>query len=428
MSLFVFLKNKYLVCAVFVFVFVFFLFFIFFQNAFAVPVQYLTNSYLAGNAFAGAVTSANVAVMDSNPAILAQLSAPEVYISDSYIRSATNNSNAVATQSLSVSGITEAVSGQTSAGQATSKQVPSVFIAWPTSSVVSLGLTIVTGSSLNTEYNRQWVGRHLNTGMKLMTLAVTPIVAIKVTPQLSLGLGWHFQRNKFQSTGAAGLVGQASNYYSESATVWNQGFLLGGLYQWSKNTSIGLSYNHIFVTNLDATGTYSSKVSAQFPDTVNFGFRHRFNEKVVVMLNLQEVLWRQFYLQQHSQIAAGVTSSANSHLNLKNSHLLSLGMAYQLNRRNIIEWGVGVDDGKFTTSNHRLWLGLGLNHYFSKQASIGLSYLYGSPQTSQVAAVNPININIGQFVNPMVIQQINTLTMQSKNTIQILALGVHYRF
>ncbi|WP_268801611.1 outer membrane protein transport protein [Piscirickettsia litoralis] len=193
MSLFVRLKKNYL------FFYIIFLFLIVFQIDFAVPVQYLTNSYLVGNAFSGATTSPTIAVIDSNPAVLATLSAPELYMSDSYIRSQTNNDQAVATQSISSAffGTTEhQVTGQTSARNTMSNQVPSFSVVWPASSTVSLGLAVTAGNGLNSEYDDQWVGRYLNTQMKLTTLNMTPMMAIKVTPKFSLGFGWHFQKKQ----------------------------------------------------------------------------------------------------------------------------------------------------------------------------------------------------------------------------------------
>ncbi|WP_268801610.1 OmpP1/FadL family transporter [Piscirickettsia litoralis] len=229
-----------------------------------------------------------------------------------------------------------------------------------------------------------------------------------------------FKKSKFDSKGLSSF-----GPYEETATAWSQGYIVGALYQWTENTSIGLSYNHFFETNLDATGTYHSKIAAQFPDTINIGLRHRVNDKLTVMLNLQEVLWRQFYLQQHTEIASGMTSSAHSHLNLKNSHLLSAGLAYRFTRKNVLDLGIGVDDGKFTISSRRLWLSAGLSHRFSKQCSIGLSYLYGSKQTSTVEAENPVTLASG---GNTLAEQVNTLTMQSSNIVQIVALGFHYRF
>src|SRR6266850_2996875 len=230
-----------------------------------------------GNAYAGAAAVAEDATtVWWNPAGMARLGSGKHFaIGGSFISPSTKFSD---NGSARGTGSNAAFTG--SGGDAGKDAfVPSMFFAMDLSPQWNFGVGVSVPFGLKTEYESNWIGRFQGISSKVETLNINPSVSYKLSETASIGGGLSYQRGKVDlltgvnysaaafSAGGAGLLGliggpgvEGQNKVSVDGDAW--GFNLGGLFNVTSVTRVGIAYRSSLKYKLEGNTSFSSVPTA----------------------------------------------------------------------------------------------------------------------------------------------------------------------
>ena len=187
--------------------------------------------------------------------------------------------------------------GQTWSNDEAPGYVPSLFYVRQQNDRLWWGIGVFSRFGNSTQYDAAWPGRYNSYLAKITGITVQPTVAYKVTDKLSVaaGLDINFIRlemNKMVPIREWDVKLDGQNI----AYGWNLGFN----YDFTKNTSFAAVYRSSIKQDMDADVdiTMSGVViptkahgAVTLPDSLTFGFGHRFNEKTRAEIGATYTKW-----------------------------------------------------------------------------------------------------------------------------------------
>jgi long-chain fatty acid transport protein len=394
-----------------------------------------------GDYHAGRAAQANNAsTAFYNPAGLTNIHNQQFVVGDVFILSDLKYRGTVGVNTISGG----APVGVVSQGGAFS-QVPDLFYTAPINDRFSVGLSVVAPFGLKTVYGRNNNLRFAATETQLDVIDVSPSLAFKIIPQVSVGAGFDWSRMsaEFNQDATLGDLGgglTANSYNKAWSTA--DGFHLGALFQVLPSTRVGISYNSQIVHHVRGTskligpaanlattvafGTPSAIVSRTanahitLPAYTTLSAFNQLNSKWSIMGTAIYTQWSVFKTLALYQLAAinvipvpvfpGVapvpTTSASVTLteNYRNAWNFSLGTEYAATDKMILRGGVGYDQSPLKNNLRDVRIpdssryALALGGHYQAIKSLGFDLGWTHLFVPGTAKINPPPVAVGAQV------------------------------
>ncbi len=255
---------------------------------------------------------------------------------------------------------------QTTAQGGTFGLVPMLHYVAPISDKVGFGFSVDVPFGLKTDYGRSSPMRYAATLSSITVIDYSPSLAFQLTDAFSAGGGFDVQSVDAEFNKVGTLFFTANDTESvNKASDTGYGYHLGGLYSFTPDTRIGLSYHsqvaHHLTGNSSLIGpvanvfnggpiTSSATTNLMLPAYTSFGAYHKVNSCYAVMGNINFTQWnvfKQLILKNASGLAAGPVASNTLEVIIpeyyRNTWNVSLGADYFATDKIKIRAGVGYD-------------------------------------------------------------------------------------
>lgn len=347
-----------------------------------------------GNAFAGAAASAeDASTVYFNPAGMMRLEGNQVSLAGHVIQPSakfTNgNSNRLGT----------ALSGGNGGDAGVNALVPNFYYVGNAGGGWRYGLGINVPFGLTTEYDPTWQGRYHAIKSELKTVNISPVVAWRVSPQLSIGGGINIMLAEALLSNAVdyGALLGASQTSDRLGTVKGDdqgyGFNVGFLYDMSPGTRVGVTYRSKITQKLDGTVTYDSPVSVfqnatahakvTLPESLSFSVHHEMGGGWIFLADATHTRWSRF-----KELRVDYDSSQPDTVideSWKNVWRVAVGANYKAPGPWTWRMGVAYDQEPIPDAarrtpripgNDRKWLAAGFTYQPDKKFGVDVGYAH----------------------------------------------------
>lgn len=317
--------------------------------------------------------------------------------------------------------------------------VPSLHYVTPLTDKLGFGFSIDAPFGLKTNYGRSTPVRYAATLSSITVIDISPSLGFKVTDQGSLGAGFDIQKAWAELDAVGVLLMAVPSVKSSvpppvttavvpalSANSTNKangtayGYHIGGLYEFTPDTRVGLSYHSQVVHHLSGHSSLSgpaatflnggpiyagrSTVKITLPPYTALSGYHRLHPQVAMMGSIIYTQWNTFRTLNLNNVAGAVNApspvfvapSTNIQVNIpehyRNTWNLSVGTDYYATDSITLRGGLGYDEtpvqnryrnlqlpdnnrfiialGGHYQASKTIGLDLGWSHFFFEQASV----------------------------------------------------------
>jgi long-chain fatty acid transport protein len=364
---------------------------------------------LLGSAFAGAGSSAqDPSVMFFNPAGIARLDGYQISGSASGIFSRIEFDNRGS--ELTPFGLP--IPGGDGGNAGKNALVPAFYATAAPIDRLHFGLGVNAPFGLSTEYEDDWVGRYNAIESTLRTYDINPVVALELTPWLSIGAGARFQYADAKLTQAidfgsilAGLGVPGATPFGSDGNVeleaddWGYGYAVGVLVEPFQGTRLGLAYRSHIDQQLSGDADFKdvplplqalpvfqdqhANAGLSTPDSVDLSIYHEIDDRWAVMGDAQWTNWSRFGELRVDFDDAGVPDSVTKE-SWQDGWFFALGAQYKLLEPLTLRAGVAYDQTPVQDAHRtarlpdadRYWLALGGTYVFTRWLSVDLGYAH----------------------------------------------------
>jgi len=335
--------------------------------------------------------------------------------------------------------------------------VPNIYYLYKICDKSSFGIGINVPFGLATEYPNDWIGRYHAIKSDVKTLNINPAFAYKVTDKLSIGFGINVQYIKAElssaidqklilaSIGAPPAIWSVApdGYSTMKGDNWEYGYNAGLLYEFTKDTRLGVSYRSRVKHSLEGDITFDNvhtflllspnfqnrtiTADVDLPETASASLYSKISPKIALMADVTYTGWSRFKeLRVKSKNGAQDIVTKE---NWNDSFRYSLGISYYYSDNTTYRFGVAQDktpiqNASFRTPRipceSRRWISLGFGHKFKNNISfdLGAAYLFvKDSKINQIASpLNPENIVRGNLIG------------NYDNNVKIFSAQLNYEF
>lgn len=372
-----------------------------------------------GNAFAGgAAIAEDASTVWYNPAGLARLSGSQFVAGGYYIKPSLEFDKISANRAAAIGG--GAISGGNGGDAGEAALVPNFYYSRQINDRLSFGVGINAPYGLATDYEDDWVGRYHANRSEIMTVNVNPALAYKISDQFSVGGGINYQKLDATLTQAVDYgsicllagsppgCGATPGANDGAATVeadddaW--GFNVGGLWQLSDATRLGLAYRSRMKYGLDGSfdvtapnataaavgasptfGLVDSGVRANItlPETISLSLYQMLTPTWALMADVTRTRWSRLP-ELRIDFDSGQADSVVT-LDLKDANRYSVGATYIPGGNWSYRFGVALDQTPTPDEvartprlpdEDRLWVAFGAEYKPNDTMSFDISYVY----------------------------------------------------
>ncbi len=355
-----------------------------------------------GNAYAGSAAVAdNASTIYFNPAGMTKLQAREV----SGGLSAVNPSFHFNNKGSSAGVLTTAGDGGNAGGWAA---IPNGYLSWALNKDLYVGVGIGAPFGLKTEYDDRWIGAAQAQMFEVKTINLNPSIAYRVNDKVSLGFGLNWQKieanyNRLMSVASSTTTAtQIKMSLDDDAWGWN----VGGLFDVSPSTRIGLSYRSAIKYKtegkiktsgpsaaLNAGASSDAEADLKLPDTFIMSVTQKLSDKWEMLGDVSWTGWSSIPkvdIYRASNTGAGTgngTIAQTLHTDFKDSWRVALGANYKYNDAWKLKFGVAYDQTPVQHAserlvslpdNDRVWFSFGTQWTPDKaqRLDFGVSYIH----------------------------------------------------
>jgi long-chain fatty acid transport protein len=272
---------------------------------------------------------------------------------------------------------------------------------------IAAGIGFTTPYGLETNWNQDWVGRYLAIQTKLFTFVITPVLAYKVSDQLSVSAGFTFSwanvtitkktpQSPFPGDAFTTLEGKDNSAY---------GYSFGLMYKPDPKFTIGASLRSQikYTFNGTATTTGASQLSSELPNgpvsaklttplTVTVGLAYDVMPQFKLSADFEYVGW-----SSYDTLAATFANPSWNFASPRlydNSYIIRLGGVYKLSDAFEVEAGIYYDKDPVKPEYvnpslpdaNRLGFSIGAGYKVSNNFEINAAYLF--IRSSELTVVN----------------------------------------
>ena len=429
-----------------------------FASGFAIVEQSVSG---LGYSFAGAVSGDDASAMFFNPASISLLEGQQVVggmhlIVPSAKFTATEATNAIGSSLGTNNGGDGGVTAV----------VPNLYYSNKLNDQWSIGLGINAPFGLATDYDNTWVGRYHAKESDVATININPVVAYKVMDQLTLSVGVsaEYMDVTLSSMIDGGLVNLSAGnplglpmgglmavsdtsydvFAENTADDWAFGYNLGLLYEFTKDTRIGLAYRSEVKHKLKGdikteVPTTMAGLAALFqnqgisgtitlPAVASFNIFSQITDKFALMGDVAWTGWSSFDKLTINFEGAGIAgqSSTTTTENWDDSWRYSLGASYQLTEALKLRGGVAFDETPISDDyrtpripgEDRTWVSIGAGYQISESIYMDFAYahLFVPDSKIQKSAADPEDTARGTVVG------------EFENSVDIVSAQLTYSF
>lgn len=287
--------------------------------------------------------------------------------------------------------------------------VPSLHYVAPLTDRMGFGFSVDVPFGAEVNYGSDTYLRYISTLATIKVVDVSPSLGFQVTDKASVGLGPDFQKMDLEFDQVAVLsdptIGDPTDTKSinrASDTAW--GYHLGGLYQFTPDTRVGLSYHSQVVHHLSKKSTFSGPLANELNNGEDFvsratsnitlppytalSFYHRLNSKVALMASaiftqwttVKNIIMKNLAGIDQSELSGDITVVAPQ--SFRNSWNFSMGADYFVTDQMTLKGGVGYDQTPVRNAyrtvqlpdNNRIVIALGGHYQATKAIGIDLNW------------------------------------------------------
>jgi len=447
-----------------------------FASGFAIVEQSVSG---LGVSFAGSVSGDDPSAMFFNPASISLLEGQQATAGLHVIIPSAKFSATTATNALGGS-----LGTNNSGDGGVTKLVPNFYYSNKLSDKLSIGLGINAPFGLATDYDKNWVGRYHAKESDVATININPVVAFKVTDQLTLaaGVSAEYMEATLSSMVDGGLVnaslaqGYAADmadgtldnpiyglanlamaadptnisspandiFVENSADDWGYGFNLGLLYEFSTKTRVGLAYRSEITHKLkgDVTSSVPSTVnnllplfqkqdingSITLPATASANFYSKVTDKLALMADVTWTGWSSFDELTINFEGTGIAGSSSSTTTEKweDTWRYSVGATYQATEALLIRTGLAYDETPIP-DDYRTPRIPGEDRFW---VSLGAGYQITESLSLDAAYAHLFvkDSKIQKYATVPEDQSRGTLVGEYKNSVDIASIQINYKF
>jgi long-chain fatty acid transport protein len=278
--------------------------------------------------------------------------------------------------------------------------MPNLFYVAPLDNQWAVGFSVSSPYADNVEYDTNTPVRYLSSRWYLDTTDITPSVAYRFIPQLSVGLGLDFEHaalhlNQFStSSDSANDVKSMTDLGS-----WGFGWTLGSIWQPQDSTRVGLTYHSAI--KQDAKGnSFSGKESRaqstyHLPPSTTLSIYQQLGQKFTLLGSADYTQWNRFNNITINNMMAYSGVVNNTLLSgLKNTWLVSAGMHYQCLQSLMLKTAIGYQQGSVSGNQitpiypdvSQYLVGLGTNYQINTSFNVDMGYRYAFSQNNVVVS------------------------------------------
>ena len=379
-----------------------------------------------GYSFAGSLSGDDASAMFFNPASISLIEGQQVVAGLHVIVPSAKFSKTTAQNALGVP-----YTGGNGGDGGVTAFVPNLYYSNKVSDKLSFGLGINAPFGLATDYDRAWVGRYHAKESDVATININPVVAYKVTDQLTLaaGISAEYMDVTLSSMVDGGLVafGASGNnpglipivsdsaydvFAENTADDWAFGFNLGLMYEITKDTRLGLAYRSEVKHKLKGDvktevpaileGTLDSMMpglsdmlfpasqgiygSITLPAVASFNVFSQITDKFALMGDVTWTGWSSFDKLTINFEGLGIAgkSSSTTTENWDDTWRYSLGASYQLTEALKLRGGVAFDETPISDDyrtpripgEDRTWVSIGAGYQISESIYMDFAYAH----------------------------------------------------
>lgn len=430
---------------------------------------------LQGQAMAGAGADAgDLTAIFINPAILATIAKPEVYVGATYDSPKISMKNASAVHGLYAGDNLpdmHPVSGTTGQNQiAQASVLPTFYAALPLSHGFTYGISFTTPWSYNSNYNADSVVRYMAQKTNITSYNLSGLMSYAVDPQLSFAAGIQGQYlsaefSNFEGVGTeiSAPTNQASYMGADNIAL---GYILGALYSPSDVTHLGISYRSKINSQLHGNGdqyvmaggqsttaqctsTTSSRMNnchtnvsmdVTTPSVLNMSLVQQMTAQWQLDFTTEITFWSQFDgFTIKTPDAYLIENTVEK--DWQNSALFALGSNYQLNSQWTLRGGVGYDQTPTIANtrdarmpdNNKILAALGATYQLNPHFRIDASYEHAFMEMQHLNSATSGSTqrgfpDSGMPVPPQNPYQADQVSADYSGSADMVALGINYLF
>lgn len=272
--------------------------------------------------------------------------------------------------------------------------VPSTAFGYRLNETYVVGLGVYSPFGLTTEYDEDFVGAADGIRSELISIAVAPMLAIKIADDFHIGGSVAVIYNDPQLTSAGGVNPNTGEVLEVklNATEVEFGASFGFLFDVTEDTRIGVAYHSGY--DITTGGTLSAfdamanpidlrgDASISLPMSISFGFRHQMTEDFAVMGEFEWANWSEFDEIRVDVPALGAGRNIGEVTNYKDSYFLALGGEYTWSEDVTVRAGLAYDDTPTQRNGRsiripdsdRIWASAGLSYRPMDGFELNLAY------------------------------------------------------
>lgn len=242
-------------------------------------------------------------------------------------------------------------------------EVPNFFAQYKVNDRVAVGFGVYVPFGLAIEYPKDWIGTDHGIDSELAVIDYSTAVAVKATDKLSLGLGIFARNANVDLTSSTTLpTGKVENEFD--LDDWGWGLHVGAMYEFTKNTRLGVSYRsrsqHKIKGDFDylkasplpypyAEGSTNATLPMDAPEQVQLSGYHKLNDKIGLSAGAKWTRWTRF----DALVINNSFKSVEVAQRWKNAWNFSLGMDYYHSENWTFRTGIGFDESPVPNSYER---------------------------------------------------------------------------
>ena len=263
---------------------------------------------------------------------------------------------------------------------------------------LAVGLGFTTPFGLGTKWDDNWVGKYLALNTKLMVFTVSPVVAYKLSDELSVSAGFVYSfanvtitqkspQSPFEGDAYTELTGKDNSAY---------GYNLGAMYKPTKDLSFGVSFHSEISYKFKGTAatTGASQLAALLPNgdatadlktpfNLAFGVAYKVMPKFLLSADFQYVGWSSYDTLKVDFASPTVSDIASPRM-YDNSFIVRLGGEYTINDDLAVQAGIYFDKNPVKPEYlnpslpdaNRLGFSAGVGYKLMPNLSVNAAYLF----------------------------------------------------
>lgn len=294
-----------------------------------------------GSAWAGtAALSENAGVVYANPANMVGLEGDHLSIALHRVDATTDFWDLGST-----------LTGDTRPSSSAEYYIPNLFYVHELSPDMRLGFAMYSSFAADLNWKDDWIGRYQATDTQITAINLSPSIAYRATPSLTLGASLDMQRLETK------LASTTSMFTSDDN--WAYSYSLGLAYKASEATRLGLTVHgetrhdisgYVDFTN-PATADSDAKMKLHLPETVSLSAAHNVSPALTLLADYTWTRWSR--LEELRVAPTNSSPDIVTPYDWRDASRYSFGMRYRVNDRWLARAGFAYDTSPVPNQDRR---------------------------------------------------------------------------